>query len=171
MKMNKESVFMEKGIRRGLIFLGCMMFFVTLEAQKIIYDYDDSGNRVKRRISITVGASRSLAIDTSYSEPNDSISGNLQEPYNWDNEKKDAFEVLVYPNPTEGLLEIELPELQTNQKARLYLYSRTGHLVKQTDKLQKRQSIDISNQPVGIYIMRITVDDKEVTRTIIKGEY
>jgi hypothetical protein len=166
--MEKKFIVLEKNIRKELIFLGCMMLFATLEAQKITYDYDDSGNRIKRYIKVTKG----LAIDTSYSESKgDSISDNLQEPYNWDNEKKDAFEVLIYPNPTLGMLEIELPELKTNQKSHLYLYSRTGNLVKQIDRLQKRQSMDISNQPVGIYIMRITVDDKEVTRKIIKGEY
>lgn len=143
------------------------MFFATLDAQKIKYIYDDSGNRTKRYIT------KSLTIDTAafYKEKNDSIADNPETPYNWDEEKKDAFEVLVYPNPTTGILEIELPKLKTNQISYLYLYTLTGNLVKQMEKLQKRQSIDISDQPVGIYILRITSDDKTVLRKIIKGEY
>jgi hypothetical protein len=164
--MKKVSTILRKSAYRGLIFAGFMLFFISMEAQKIKYSYDESGNRTKRYIS------KSLAIDTAdYKAENDSIADNPKDPYNWDERKKDAFEVVVYPNPTTGILEIELPELKTNQKTHLYLYSQTGVLVKQMDKLQKRQSVDISNQPVGIYILRITVDNETVTRKVIKGEY
>jgi hypothetical protein len=157
----------KRNIRRGLFFLGGMILFVTLEAQKIAYDYDDSGNRIKRYAI----RSRSMAIDTAFNKAeNDSISNDSNDLHNTDTEKKDAFEVRVYPNPTTGILEVELPDLESNQKARLYLYSRKGTLVKQMDRLQKRQSVDISNQPVGIYVMRIAVDDKVVIRNIIRGE-
>jgi hypothetical protein len=166
--MRRKTTFFRKHIRTGLIVLGCMMFLETMNAQKISYNYDESGNRIKRYIIVT----KSLAIDTSnYTVDNDSISDNLTELSIWDDEKKDAFEVLVYPNPTNGILEIELPELKPNQKAQAYLYSRKGLLVKQIDRLQRRQTIDISALSVGIYVMRITVDDKTVIRSIIKGEY
>jgi hypothetical protein len=140
---------------------------VTLEAQKVVYDYDDSGNRIKR---YKVVVTKSLAIDTIFDKTERDSTQNAAEesdPF----EKEDAFEVLVYPNPTHGMLEIELPELKTNQKTHLYLYSQTGILVKQAGQLQKRQSVDISNQSAGIYILRITVDDKTVLRKIIKSEY
>jgi hypothetical protein len=151
-----------------LIFCGFMMFFATLEAQ-IRYSYDESGNRVRRYIT------KSLVIDTVYIDTiynkasNDSVQDATQEEDLF--EKKDAFEVLVYPNPTIGMLEVELPGLKTNQNTHLYLYSQTGILVKQMDRLQRRQSVDISNQPAGIYILRITVDNKAVLRKIIKAEY
>jgi hypothetical protein len=166
--MKDKFIILEKNIWKGLIFIGCMMFFVTLEAQKIYYDYDESGNRIKRYIIVT----KSMAIDTAFHKAdNDSVLDDLKDSDNPDDEKKDAFEVLVYPNPTDGILEVELPELKPNQKADLYLYSRVGVLVKQVNRLQKRQSVDISNQPVGIYILRIIVDDKSVIRNIIKGGY
>jgi hypothetical protein len=163
--MKKKFTVLEKHILTGLLVLGCMMLFETSDAQKINYIYDDSGNRIKRFMT------RSLTVDTAFNNGNDSIPDNLKELYDWNDEKKDAFKVLIYPNPTSGILEIELPELKPNQKSHLYLYSRTGILVKQTDRLQKRQSIDISNQSVGLYVLRITIDDKAVIRRIIKSEY
>jgi hypothetical protein len=159
--MKKKFTLLEKGIRKGLIFLVCMMFFVTLEAQKITYLYDASGNRIQRIVT------KSLSIDAAaYSKSvNDSIQdASTGDPF----AKKDAFEVLVYPNPTQGIIEVEIPELKTNQKARMQIYSTTGSFVKDVRNLQKRQSVDMGSLSSGIYILYITVDENTVTKKIIK---
>ncbi|MDR2293383.1 MAG: T9SS type A sorting domain-containing protein [Prevotellaceae bacterium] len=160
--MKKKITVLEKSIHKGVIFLGCMMFFVTLEAQKIVYVYDASGNRIQRIIT------RSLSVDTAAYDKltNDSI----QDVSNDDPFAKtaDAFEVLVYPNPTQGMIEVEIPGLKTNQKAQMQMYSITGSSVKQIRNLQKRQSIDMTGLSTGIYLLYITVDEKTVMKKIIK---
>jgi hypothetical protein len=157
--MKNIFAILEKNIRKSLVFIGCMMFFVTLEAQ-ITYVYDASGNRTKRIIT------KSIPIDTAaYKFKSDSI----QDTSNDDAfVKKDAFEVLVYPNPTDGMLEIELPELKPNQKAQMRIYSITGSLVKHIRSLQRRQSVDLANLSAGIYLLYITVDENTVVKKIIK---
>ncbi|MDR0604413.1 MAG: T9SS type A sorting domain-containing protein [Bacteroidales bacterium] len=161
--MKKVFTILRKSAHRGLIFAGFMLFFVSMEAQKIKYNYDESGNRTKRYIS------KSLAIDTvGYKAENDSIADNPKDPYNWDERKKDAFEVIVYPNPTQGIIEVEISELKTNQKAQMQIYSITGSFVKHVRNLQKRQSVDLTDLSSGIYLLYITADENTVVKKIIK---
>jgi hypothetical protein len=159
--MEKKFIILEKSIRKGFIFLGCMIFFVTLEAQKLVYTYDASGNRTSRIMT------KSLAIDTAAYAPN---SDSIQDFSNADPfaEKEDAFKVLVYPNPTQGIIEVEITELQTTQKAQMRIYSITGSLVRHVRNLQRRQSIDLTNLSAGIYLLYIAVDEKTVVKKIIK---
>jgi hypothetical protein len=156
--MKDKFAFLEKNVQRGLFFVVCMMFFVTLEAQ-ISYTYDKSGNRTARIIT------KSMPVDTAYRFVSDStLNTSDDDPF----AKKDAFKVRVYPNPTTGIFEIEVEQLTEKQKTQLYIYTNAGRLVKTVNRLQNRQSIDLSNQPTGIYLLRITVDDKVVTNKIIK---
>jgi hypothetical protein len=161
--MEKKFIVLEKNIHKGLIFLGCMMFFATLEAQKITYTYDASGNRTKRIITVT----KSLAIDTAaYAPKSDSIQDSSNaDPFA---EKEDAFKVLVYPNPTQGIIEVEIPELNTIQKAQIQIYSITGLFVRTVRNLQRRQSVDMTDLSAGIYLLYITVDENTVVKKIIK---
>jgi hypothetical protein len=139
----------------------CLSFVTNLSAQVIIYQYDASGNRIKRNIVVT----RSLQADTTLNKTVDST-----EIYG-DNAPEDAntaLNVKVYPNPTYGIFEIEIEHLTEKQKPQLHIYTINGSLVKTVNRLQNRQSIDISDQPTGIYLLRITADDKVVTNKIIK---
>jgi hypothetical protein len=140
-----------------------MLYLADLKAQdqNIVYEYDASGNRIKRRI---VPKTKSMSEKVS----NDSISNDDLTDITDFADIKDTLGVKIYPNPTSGILEVEIANLQGNQKARLYLYTNTGRLVKQVDKLYRRQSIDISDQPAGIYLLLIMIDEKKVAYTIIK---
>jgi hypothetical protein len=139
---------------------GCILSLADLKAQNqdLVYEYDASGNRVKRSI---VPKTKSMSEKVS----NDSISNDDFTDFT---DRKDTLGVKIYPNPTSGILDVEIANLQVTQKARLYLYANTGRLVKQVDKLYRRQSIDISDQPAGIYLLLIMIDEKKAAYTIIK---
>jgi hypothetical protein len=150
-----------KNTRRGLVFAGFMVFFATLNAQVTYnYIYDASGNRIKRTVT------KSLSIDTAaYNQISDSIQDvSNNDPF----AKKDAFKVLVYPNPTQGITEIEISELKANQKAQMRVYSITGSYIKQFQNLQKRQSVNLTDLSAGIYLLYIKVDENTVVKKIIK---
>ena len=144
---------------------------IGLSAQTINYDYDASGNRVKRSI-----LARSMKIDSAllYQTVADSIDMDkmndfdLTVPSDDENEDDKVLNVKVYPNPTSGILDVEVYNLQENQRARLDIYTFSGRQVRRIDKLQNIQSLDISNQPAGIYLFRITIDGKSATLKIIK---
>jgi hypothetical protein len=135
-----------------------------LNAQTITYSYDASGNRIKRSVEATKTAT---VVDTVLSDtatveiPNEDTQPERDE-------NGDDFRILAYPNPTSGILETELPDLRENQKATLEVFSFGGKLMKRIDRLQSRQSVDVSNLPASIYLLRITVDGKPFTMKIIK---
>ncbi|WP_367391251.1 T9SS type A sorting domain-containing protein [Lewinella sp. LCG006] len=59
----------------------------------------------------------------------------------------------VYPNPTHGVLQVELP--QQASRAQLNLYNLQGQLVKQQVANSNMETMDLSNLPAGMYLLRV----------------
>jgi hypothetical protein len=74
----------------------------------------------------------------------------------------DYQEVIVYPNPTSGILNIRSPYSVTRIQL-LDLYGKTLFLDKDQPYL------DLSPYPRGLYILKIFIDDKIIVRKIIKS--
>lgn len=78
--------------------------------------------------------------------------------------------VTLSPNPTSGnaLLDVEFRKILD---ARVQVYNMMGQLMteqrsKQTDKAQFE--LDLSNRPAGVYLVRITADNKTHTARLVK---
>lgn len=78
--------------------------------------------------------------------------------------------ITIYPNPTKGMLRVDIAAANAIPKdARIYLYNVSGALVRQLTGVSATNSLDISAQPAGTYIMRIMLDRENVsTWKIIK---
>jgi hypothetical protein len=74
----------------------------------------------------------------------------------------------IFPNPTTGKISVQ----SYSEIATLELYNVNGQLMKKQDIEQKNNSeLDLSFYQSGIYILRITLDDKKIlTRKIVKME-
>lgn len=70
--------------------------------------------------------------------------------------------ILYYPNPTTGLFVVEGEQIQT-----LEIYNQLGQLVFQTENKTDKAVIDISNQPKGIYILKIKTKEATLARKLI----
>ena len=71
----------------------------------------------------------------------------------------------VYPNPTTGIVELDLSQSTTHQ---LSLYSWSGERVI-SQNISANTSIDMSLLPAGVYILRLSGNQgKSVTKRIIK---
>jgi len=155
---------------KKLIFckLFCIPIFVfsfkVADAQTLVYSYDESGNRIQRSL-----LGRSMNIVVSEIEI-DSSKNSIDNPVDLNpfEEKKEPFKVKIYPNPTTGVFSVELPELQEKQKGNITIYSKMGKLVKRIPSVQINQSVDITNYSADVYLLYITVEDKTITRTLIK---
>jgi YD repeat-containing protein len=75
--------------------------------------------------------------------------------------------VKIYPNPTKGLLKVELPHLE-NQNATLQVYSAKGALIRNIVVTGTFTLIDLSSQGVGTYILRISIGELSADWKIIK---
>ena len=73
-----------------------------------------------------------------------------------------ALGIVVYPNPTRGLIHIE-----TRLEIEVELYDMTGKLLIKSNNASNR--IDINDFPSGIYNMTIIHEDKRYSKRIIKN--
>jgi surface protein len=69
----------------------------------------------------------------------------------------------VYPNPTNALLNIEMPVGKTKRQE-LFLYNMQGKLIYSKSLIQRKETIDVSQFKSGIYLLRL---GDESTRVVI----
>lgn len=141
--------------RIQLMFYLVLLPVVSSAQDRIGYSYDASGNRIKREIVMQVP--KAMAKQQNFSSDNQSFSDMLHD-----------HSIKIYPNPTKGALRICISELKGTDKCSLEVYTTLGVqiLVKkvETDNLD----IDISNQPNGVYLLRITINERATTWRIVK---
>ena len=74
----------------------------------------------------------------------------------------------VYPNPTTGLINIEIGNYDDNPVS-ISVYDFSGSEIYNTVAKQSRFSIDLSDKSPGIYLLRIINDNKIIIKRIIKN--
>lgn len=127
------------------------------------YSYDASGNRYLRVKEITYPR-KSAAL------PKDSTStlskNRMSEVFN---DILDNKEIKIYPNPTKGLLTVDIP-LGESDRARISIFDMQGRGLMDFNNAGTSTDIDLSGQPAGIYLMRIFINNKPSTWKIIKQD-
>jgi hypothetical protein len=82
-------------------------------------------------------------------------------------EMQDDSFVRVYPNPTTGVLNLSIDA--KNGISGFSIYDCTGHLVKQEFNFKNQSIIDVSELPVGIYILKANASNgSNFNQTFIK---
>jgi len=145
-----------------LIFFSFILLFLcnlTGSAQgnySFSFTYDASGNRLTRTRTIILLKSAKI-------ENQDSLSNHPK-----------SFEDLIgnrpikiYPNPTKGLLKVEIP-VADEVSAKLKIYSSQGSVIKDIPVTGTFTEIDLSNQSPGIFILRIYIGELSSEWKIIK---
>ena len=131
-------------------FLTSLVLVAQTSAQSVQYSYDSAGNRVKLEI---VMDSRSIGEEDIPEIFTETLSGK---------------EFHIYPNPTKGMLKVEVLGYETSDEGDIQLYGMNGQLVTSISITSATTDMDISMRPNGIYIMRISLNSKETTWKIIK---
>ena len=142
-----------------LLLVTVLMFTISskITAQSTIsYDYDAAGNRIKRHVIILP----SVKADTS-----DQTKKSKQEIYE---ETLAGQKIIIYPNPTKGQLLVDIQGYAEESRIELYVYSLTGELLISQSSSSKNNSLDLSIYPAGIYVLKVTVDNKSNKWKVIK---
>lgn len=121
-------------------------------SQTMRYSYDDAGNRVLREIVL----SRQRSIESEKKSEKPIV------------EKISDKKVKIYPNPTKGELKIEVENWDDKCTGNIYIYSSNGILIRQYDMVDSMHIADISDEPVGLYILKIYLNKNTMTWRIIK---
>lgn len=125
-----------------LLFFGCL----AGNAQTTYsFKYDDSGNRTDRTI---------IVIPKSATIPKDSLlAKELEKPLD---DLIGLQKTRIYPNPTKGILRIDLPAL-AEQEAIIMLYDSNGKLIIRQAAIELNNELNLTAYPSGIYIMTIQI--------------
>lgn len=140
-----------KRIYMNLTFL-CLPL-LTMAQSRIAYAYDASGNRVKREIIMQLPKAKQQTFETE----GQVFSDMLQE-----------HDVKIYPNPTDGILKVSISGIKNTDKCSLAIYTLRGDRIMLDERQQYNFDVNISNQPAGTYLLRITINNQSTTWKIIK---
>lgn len=122
-------------------------------AQKISYAYDLAGNRISRTIILSEAPQKAPAEEQS-------------EPFI---EQFEQHEIKIFPNPTKGILIVEVNGGNTEDNVWLTLYNLQGMVLQQIEYVVgSPKQVNLSAYPVANYILRLHVGDKTVDYKIIK---
>lgn len=130
-----------------------MCAFTDVHAQnRIKYTYDDGGNRLSRKQEIVVKTRSAV---------------NEEEPSIYE-EKLAETKVTIYPNPTRGMLKIDISGVKVFENAAISLYDLTGTLLQRWENITQSNAVDISDRNLGVYIMQVTYNGNTSSWKIIK---
>lgn len=128
----------------------------------ISYYYDNGGNRTERIIYIPPVPRPPDNNDTSQINQRQEAS---KREYK---DKIGEVNVKIYPNPTKGQLFISLSDVPQGGTSCLELFSLEGKLISKPEIDNLTYSVDLSNKPAGIYILRIKINTNISEWRIIK---
>ena len=73
----------------------------------------------------------------------------------------------IYPNPTNGLVTIDVSQLETTEGVRLDVFGVHGQLILSEQVVDTKQQIDLLSQPNGMYTVSIKTQNMQITRRLV----
>ncbi|WP_291528455.1 T9SS type A sorting domain-containing protein [Bacteroides sp. UBA939] len=140
-------------MRTAILFSFLLALFSSdICAQRIQYAYDAAGNRLTRQILVqTRGVS----------------DGGEETPSVYEEELSES-KITIYPNPTRGMLQVDISGVEQFENAQISIYDLTGKQLRQWTGISRSNVIDISDRSPGIYIMQIAYNGNVSSWKIIK---
>jgi len=138
-----------------------LSFFIVSNSwgAEIKFEYDAAGNRINRTINMLKSASVTTGKDTEEEPlPQEEIYSDHLNQVN----------ILIYPNPTKGLLRVEINGNVENKPISLQVYDMNGKVLLQESNVVSSTTIDLSNHAPGIYILSLVSDTEKNEWKIIK---
>lgn len=137
-----------------------MLFVISLPSfgmsgdTTFVFTYDASGNRTERVIDLTKSAQITASSSTANEEK-------LFEA------ELENLDIRIYPNPTKGVLKVEIPDIG-DIKPTLVVYNLQGKQLVHKTVSNQISTINLSEQPPGMYIMKIVNGEESLDWKIIK---
>jgi hypothetical protein len=148
---------------KRLILFFLLFLPLDLYCQTIRFNYDANGNRITRTLIPLQLKSAIIDFPVQYPDKLDIT----------DKQKESILEgelrIKIYPNPTKGILKIEIINLPEEEIPALRLYDLSGLELINLNNLSPIYNLDISNYIDGIYILRIIINDKVTNWKVIKN--
>lgn len=141
-----------------LTLVAISILFCASPAQtiKATYTYDANGNRVSATL-----------IYLTQNNPSPKIEEEIEV------EQGEFFEIKIYPNPTNGCIQLDISGATSEQLAlqtnAIKVWDINGRLVIEEKRPSYTNTIDLSSFGNGMYILKLFLKDKVKDFTIIKN--
>ena len=136
-----------------LLFLTLFAFAGKSQTYKVSFGYDNAGNRVSRTVVVLNPQLRSATQE----EETTSVEEVLSD-----------VTIKIYPNPTEGMVTVEINSPRETETNEVSLYSLSGKNILPAKIVEQSANLDISDQPAGVYILKIRAGEQHTEWKIIK---
>lgn len=143
---------MNRKLKHALAFTVLTTMAFSSASQTVSYTYDGSGNRTRREIVM----SRKNA-------PNRAGIYDIHVE-----DKLSDRDVRIYPNPTRGMLRVDIPDYLPDDYGQIHLYNLSGQTILTTSIHSSSTTLDISARQNGVYILHISLNGKSISWKIIK---
>jgi len=135
-------------MRKTAIFVFISCVFSTYGIT-INFTYDNAGNRIKRTI------------------PRGNLP-NQTDPEEYSLLSLTGSDIYVYPNPTDGPLNVYIPSFTNEDGIVVYVFNMSGQLVLEKKVDDRIVTLNLAAQPSGVYLVRIKPETGENIWKIVK---
>lgn len=142
-------------MKQIILWLYLLLFpILSFGQEKIGYSYDAAGNRVKREIVLLVKKTKSKhgIAKSGTHDLSDRLSGHT---------------VTVSPDPSGGSVTVRLSNLSSSDRCTVAAYTTQGAEIISSQPAAGNGyavvRVDLSRQPAGVYLLKITVNDNTST--------
>lgn len=137
-----------------VIFFFCLFLFVKpMISQNVLYAYDNCGNRIQRKLDISIGSDPNRIGDTGVSKAK---------------EKAMHFGISVFPNPTQDKVNVVIAALKRDEKANITLTDSHGKNLKANQAARDRNEFDMSQYEPGVYFIKVVIGNETVVYKVMK---
>ena len=139
-----------------ILLLFSFIFSFHAHSQRVEFAFDTAGNRISRTIVLPAPMSETRSIQAEYES----------EPFV---ERQGEREIRIFPNPTRGMLAVEIRGGETTDAVRLSLFDMQGRLLQTIESsVGVIQQIDMSAYPSGTYVLQLRVGEQTLNYRIIR---
>jgi hypothetical protein len=147
-------------MKRKLLLLLLLVNLLLVKGQSLdrVYEYDQNGNRICRKVLVLRSKDPSN-MDT-ISSDKDTIQYN---------ENIGSIKLNVFPNPTKDFVKIEIVNFSNIQSSNIKIYTINGQLLENLNFNNNIMEVDLTNYTPSTYLLEITVNNHKETWKIIKN--
>lgn len=150
-------------MKKILIILIIMLPLISL--CQVTYSYDANGNRENMKV---VSMQSEEELMNRFKDSTNVMDTNKFKEEVLFTEQVLESKITIFPNPTYGQLRVQITNLPEQSNAVMEVYTMSGTKVLSRKIEDEFTVLDISDQAVGDYILRIQLKDKTTTVKIIK---
>lgn len=151
-------------MKKTLFLITFILLSLLSYSQSIQYDYDASGNRVKRIIIPLTKSTNSTGYIADTAKTRELLK--IEEKFKF--EKLYKGKIKIFPNPTEGALMIKFENITNFEGITLQLYDVKGTLLHSWQVSSGISYFNMQDYAPGTYILRVSRQEEKLEYKIIK---